>query len=89
MASSEMRSWGGAGITGVNIAASKKNSKLSKLCAINYVLAPCKRAPESRPFIWSKNKKLVAFDQRLWDQKGKKTKKSTKGDLDEKEALVD
>lgn len=59
----------------VNIAKSKhRASNHGQACSVNYVLAPNKRAPDTEPMIWEHNKKKLAFDEKLWNERTTKSK---------------
>lgn len=58
---------------------SHRISKKSRECAVNYVLAPTKRAPETQPFIWEHNKHNLQFNDKLW---GERTSPPSKQDND-------
>jgi len=66
----------------VNITKPKhRASKKSQSCSANYVLAPDKRAPETKPYIWEHNKDKLSFDEKLWGERTQ-TSKPSKEDKD-------
>ncbi|UNI72593.1 MAG: replication associated protein [Avonheates virus Gas_1078] len=64
-----------------NIQVTKSRTKVSIQCAINYCMKEDTRHPDCSPFIW---KDTCAFDQAVWDKRGKKVPKKS-----ETEKIVD
>lgn len=65
----------------VNIRTNKhRPSKKGENCAVNYVLAPSKRAPDTEAFVWQGNTRNVKFDEQLFAKK-----KTSKEDLKDKQ----
>jgi len=55
-----------------NVKTPNRVSNKSRACAVNYVLKPGGRLPDSKEFIWPHNLVKVAFDANLWAEKSAK-----------------
>ena len=72
-----------------NIKAPNRVSQQSISCGVNYVLKPDGRLAGTETFIWSQNKSEWAFDQPLWEKKGKSKKKEHSDRTEEQRALIE
>jgi len=66
------------GLIRINFKKQRSTKVSSVQGAVNYCLAPGKRAPETQPFRWSGNKDEWDFDEASYENRPKKKQKATK-----------